>query len=60
MGDLYHHRCCLMRNKVRDYVLKSRIKNRYHLINIKIEKRPFTIKFIHRPSNKINMPNPLS
>ena len=43
---------CLTRNKVRHYVLNSCITSRYHFIDIKIEKSPFPIKFIHRPSNK--------
>ena len=51
---LYHHNDCLMRNKVRHYALKSCIKNRYHLIDIKIEKSPFPIKFVHRPLKKKN------
>ena len=42
---------CLMQNKVRHYVLNTCIENRYHPIDIKIEKSPFPIKFIHQPSN---------
>ena len=42
---------CLMQNKVRHYVLNTCIENRCHLIDIKVEKRPFPIKLNHRPSN---------
>ena len=44
-----------MGNKVRHYVLNSCITNRYHLTDTKIEKSPFPIKFVHCPSNKIDI-----
>ena len=43
-----------MRNEVHRYALNSYITNRYHLIDMKIEKSPFPIKFVHLLSNKIS------
>ena len=41
-----------MRNEIRHYIPNSCITSRYHFIDIKIEKSPFPIKFVHRVSDK--------
>ena len=52
----------LVRNEVLYYVLDSCITNRYHLIDMKTEQIPFSVKFDHCSCNNndisfLKMPN---
>ena len=44
-----------MRNEIRYYIPHGCITSRYHFIDIKNEKSPFPIKFVHRVSDKTDI-----
>ena len=44
-----------MRNEIHHYIPNSCITSRYHFIDIKIEKSPFPIRFVHRVSDKTDI-----
>ena len=48
-----------MWDEVCHYVLNNCITDRSYLINVKIEKSPFPIKFVHHLSDEIDISFPL-
>ena len=44
-----------MRNEIHHYIPNSCITSRYHFIDVKIEKSPFPIRFVHHVSDKTDI-----